>query len=235
MAIIIAGERSGVGKTTITLAILSYLQSKGYSLQSFKVWPDYIDPMFHTDITDQPCRNLDPILTSEDYVRWCFNYYSQNASVSLVEGVMGLFDGVPSNNSCDYGSTAHIARLLDLPVVLIIDCSKLSVSVGAIALGYTQFDRRVKIVGIILNKVASQKHLSLLEEGLKTLAIPIMGVWFRQQQLSLPSRHLGLIPVEERAEYPQIFKQLGEQAQHNIKWNLLLPYLKNKNNSSNIV
>ncbi len=148
MTLIIAGERSGVGKTTITLAILAYLRSQGHCLQSFKVGPDYIDPMFHSTITSRSCRNLDPILTSEDYVRWCFDYHSQDSDLSIIEGVMGLFDGVPTDISPYYASTAYIAKLLDLPVVLILDCSKLSISVGAIVLGYLNFDRQVKIVGL---------------------------------------------------------------------------------------
>lgn len=227
MAVIIAGERSGVGKTTITLALLAYLQSQGKSLQSFKVGPDYIDPMFHTTITGKPCRNLDPILTSEDYVKWCFNYHSQGSSLSIVEGVMGLFDGVPSNDLAYYGSTAHLAKLLNLPVILILDCSRLSISVGAIALGYATLDPQVKIVGLILNKVASEKHLSLLKEGLKQCNIPIMGVCFRQQKIELPSRHLGLIPTEEITEYRTIFTRLAQLAKDNLNWKLLTPYLDN--------
>lgn len=225
MAIIIAGERSGVGKTTITLAILSWLKCQGKSIQSFKVGPDYIDPMFHTAITGNPCRNLDPILTSDDYVRWCFNYHSQQAEMSVIEGVMGLFDGVPNGISPYYGSTGYIAKLLDIPVILIIDCSRLSLSVGAIALGYINFDPQVKIVGIILNKVGSEKHLSLLKEGLKQLSIPVVGVWFRDDKIQLPSRHLGLIPTEEIHHREDIFQTLGKWAEKNIHWQLLTPYL----------
>jgi cobyrinic acid a,c-diamide synthase len=135
MTLIIAGERSGVGKTTITLAILAYLCQKNDQVQSFKVGPDYIDPMFHRKITGLPCRNLDPILTSENYIKNCFNYHTQSVNYALIEGVMGLFDGVifPDSKITDYGSTAHIARLLNLPILLVIDCSRLSGSVAAIA------------------------------------------------------------------------------------------------------
>ncbi len=229
MGLIIAGERSGVGKTTITLALLSWLKSKGKSVQSFKVGPDYIDPMFHTAMTGLPCRNLDPILTSEDYVKCCFSYHSQQADISIIEGVMGLYDGVPCNNSFNYGSTAHIAKLLQIPVILIIDCSKLSTSIGAIAYGYVNLDPEVKIVGIILNKVGSEKHLSLLKEGLKICSIPLVGVWFREKNIELPSRHLGLIPTEEITTHQEIFKQLAIIAENNFHWDLLTPYLDNKN------
>lgn len=226
MGIIIAGERSGVGKTTITLALLACLSRQKKSLQSFKIGPDYIDPMFHTAITKHPCRNLDTILTSENYVKWCFDYYSQNADIAIVEGVMGLFDGVPSADYAYYGSTAHVAKLLNLPVILTLDCSKLSSSVGAIALGYSKFDPDVNIVGVILNKVGSEKHLSFLKAGLKQVNMPIMGVWYRHQKIELPSRHLGLIPTEEISHHQQIFNQLADLAKENFNWKLLNTYLK---------
>lgn len=233
MALIIAGERSGVGKTTITLALLSWLKNQGKSIQSFKVGPDYIDPMFHTAITGLPCRNLDPILTSEDYVKSCFSYHSQQADISIIEGVMGLYDGVPNDKSFCYGSTAYIAKLLKIPVILIIDCSKLSTSIGAIAYGYVNLDPEVKIVGIILNKVGSEKHLSLLKEGLKICSIPIVGVWFREKNIELPSRHLGLIPTEEITTHQEIFKQLAVIAENSFSWDLLMPYLKEKKTNVN--
>ncbi|BAQ65424.1 cobyrinate a,c-diamide synthase [Geminocystis sp. NIES-3709] len=228
MALIIAGERSGVGKTTITLALLSWLKNQGKSVQSFKVGPDYIDPMFHTAVTGLPCRNLDPILTSEDYVRSSFSHHSANAEISIIEGVMGLYDGVPNSNYFAYGSTAHIAKLLKIPVILIIDCSKLSTSIGAIVYGYVNLDREVKIVGIVLNKVGTEKHLSLLKEGLKICSIPIMGIWFREKNIELPSRHLGLIPTAEITFYQDIIQQLTSIAQNNFNWNLLTPYLEEK-------
>lgn len=226
MGIIVAGERSGVGKTTITLALLAGLIRRGKSLQSFKVGPDYIDCMFHCAVTNRPCRNLDPILTSEDYVRWCFDYYTQFADIAVVEGVMGLFDGVPYGGYADYGSTAHVARLLGLPVIFIVDCSKISGSVGAIALGYSQFDPDVKIGGIILNKVASEKHLSFLKAGLKQVNIPIVGVWYRYQKIELPSRHLGLIPTDEINHHREIFDNLADLAEDNFDWQLVDKWLK---------
>ena len=113
MALMIAGERSGVGKTTVTLALLAALMRRTQKVQSFKVGPDYIDPMFHRRVTGRACRNLDAVLTSEDYVRQCFAHHTQSADYALVEGVMGLFDGAAGAD--DFASTAHVARLLDLP------------------------------------------------------------------------------------------------------------------------
>jgi cobyrinic acid a,c-diamide synthase len=227
MALVIAGERSGVGKTTIALAMLSFLSRQGNKVQSFKVGPDYIDPMFHTAITNRPCRNLDPVLTSESYARSCFTAHCQEVDYALVEGVMGLFDGVRIEDSNpDFASTAHIARLLDLPVVLVIDCSRLSGSVAAIAHGYRSFDPRIKLAGAILNRVGSDRHLTLLKDALKPLNLPILGIVRRQEDITIPDRHLGLIPTAELEYLETIFEKLAYLAQTCFDWEKLLPLLK---------
>jgi len=230
MALIIAGERSGVGKTTITLAILAFLQQKSASVQSFKVGPDYIDPMFHQRITGRPCRNLDPLLTSPEYVQSCFNQHCQGAEYAIIEGVMGLFDGVqnplyPENSLGDYGSTAHIARLLDLPVVLVLDSSRLSSSIAAIVQGYRSLDPRINVVGVILNRVASDRHLYLLQEALNWIGMPILGTLGRESEITLSDRHLGLIPVDELPHLTQIFDKLAEIAATALDWPQLFPLL----------
>ena len=239
MSLIIAGDRSGTGKTTITLALLSFLHQKGATVQSFKVGPDYIDPMFHTYITGRPCRNLDPILTSPTYLKTCFTQQSQGADYAVIEGVMGLFDGVPFGQQreqkergvvdgklCqDYGSTAHIARLLNLPVVLVIDCSRLSGSVAAIAHGYRSLDPNINIMGVILNRVASDRHLILLETALNSINIPILGVIRRQNDLTIPDRHLGLVPTQELPRLDTFFDKLAHLAETCFNWQHLLPYL----------
>jgi cobyrinic acid a,c-diamide synthase len=228
MTLIIAGERSGSGKTTVTLSLLAFLASKNYKTQSFKVGPDYIDPMFHTAITGLPCRNLDPILTSENYIQSCFSYHSQNAKYSLIEGVMGLFDGISFNNISNYASTAYLAKLLNLPVLLVIDCSKLSGSIAAIVRGYTSHDPQVKIIGLVLNKVGTDRHLELLKQALEPLNLPILGVLRRNQEINIPDRHLGLIPSEEITELKQIFNRLATLAETSFNWSQLLPYLETK-------
>lgn len=225
MTIIIAGERSGVGKTTITLALLSFLACHSQKVQSFKVGPDYIDPMFHTQVTGRSCRNLDPILTSPEYVKQSFGYHSQRAEYSVIEGVMGLFDGVSLQEKTDYASTAHIARILDVPVMLVLDCSRLSGSVGAIALGYANFDPNVNIAGVVLNRVGSDRHLQLLKTALEPLNLPILGVFRRQENITLRDRHLGLVPTEEVEQFPQIQEQLASIAQDSFNWKQLLPLL----------
>ena len=227
MALIIAGERSGVGKTTVTLALLAFLCQKGRRVQSFKVGPDYIDPMFHRAITGRPSRNLDPILTSEAYVRDCFFRHSQGVDAVLVEGVMGLFDGVPQPQdtvaSYQFASTAHIARLLELPILLVIDCSRLSGSVAAIAHGYCSLDPSLKFAGVVLNRVASDRHLDLLQAALTPFPLPILGVLRRQDAIAIPDRHLGLVPSEELDNLPDLLARLAEIGQTCFDWEQLLP------------
>ncbi|MCC5657763.1 cobyrinate a,c-diamide synthase [Nostoc sp. XA010] len=262
MALIIAGERSGVGKTTVTLTLLASLCRRDRLVQSFKVGPDYIDPMFHQHVTGRPCRNLDSVLTSEAYVQQCFARHSQLSEYALVEGVMGLFDGVKGsrewgvgsgdegaggageageageagkeklliNTQCptDFASTAHIARLLDLPVVLVIDCSRLSGSVAAIAHGYRSFDPRIKIAGVVLNRVGSDRHLSLLKDSLEPLQLPIFGVLRRQDNITIPDRHLGLVPTAELPELNALINRLADLGDTCFDWQHLLPLLKSK-------
>lgn len=223
MALIIAGERSGVGKTTVTLALLAALRQRRKAVQSFKVGPDYIDPMFHTYITGRSCRNLDPVLTSEDYVQSCFSHHSQTSEFALIEGVMGLFDGASGKD--DTASTAHIARLLNVPVVLILNCSSMSRSVAAIAHGYRTFDPRVQVVGVILNRVGSDRHLELLTQALEPLNLPILGVLRRQAEIALPDRHLGLIPTAELKNLDTVIERLAHLGEICFDWEKMLPLL----------
>ncbi len=226
MGIVIAGERSGVGKTTVTLAILAALGRRQQTVQSFKVGPDYIDPMFHSFVTGRACRNLDPILTSDDYVRACFDRYSQSSTYALVEGVMGLFDG--ASGLTDAGSTAQISKLLNLPVVLILNCSSTSRSIAAIAHGYRTFDPQVHIAGVILNQVGSDRHLELLTAALSPLHLPILGVLRRQNDLSIPDRHLGLIPAGELTSLNITLDRLADVGETCFDWAKLLPLLATK-------
>jgi cobyrinic acid a,c-diamide synthase len=228
MAIIIAGERSGVGKTTVTLALLAAMKARSRSVtspvQSFKVGPDYIDPMFHSYITGLPCRNLDPVLTSESYVKSCFTKHSQNAEYALIEGVMGLFDGATGQD--DTASTAHIARLLSIPVVLVLNCASTSRSIAAIAHGYRTFDPRIHIAGVVLNRVGSDRHLELLTQALTPLELPILGVLRRQDDISIPDRHLGLVPTAEMSNLDGIIQRLAYLGETCFDWEKLLPLME---------
>jgi cobyrinic acid a,c-diamide synthase len=244
MSLIIAGERSGVGKTTVTLTFLASLCRRSFQVQSFKVGPDYIDPMFHRYVTGRACRNLDPVLTSEKYVKKCFTHHAQFCEYAIVEGVMGLFDGISSlvnghlsstkeeqmtndkGQMTNYASTAHIAKLLDLPVVLVIDSSRLSGSVAAIAHGYRSYDAAVKIVGIILNRVGSDRHLELLKNALEPVQLPILGVLRREDNITIPDRHLGLVPTAELPQMDALINRLADLGDSCFDWERLLPLLK---------
>jgi cobyrinic acid a,c-diamide synthase len=223
MTLIIAGDRSGSGKTTITLAILAALRQKQIGVQSFKVGPDYIDPMFHARITGRPCYNLDPVLTSEDYVQHTFQAHTQGHTHALIEGVMGLFDGAAM--PMGFGSTAFIAKLLKIPVLLVVNCQSTFQSIAALIHGYRSFDPTVNVVGVVLNKVASDRHLTLLKAAIEPLNIPIFGVLRREDEIKLPDRHLGLIPTDELPQLTHIFDQLAELGLRCFDWDRLLPLL----------
>ena len=223
MTLIIAGDRSGSGKTTITLAILAALRQKQIGVQSFKVGPDYIDPMFHARITGRPCYNLDPVLTSEDYVQQAFHAHTQDRNHALIEGVMGLFDGAAM--PMGFGSTAFIAKLLKIPVLLVVNCQSTFQSIAALIHGYRTFDPAVTVMGVVLNKVASDRHLTLLKAAIEPLNIPIFGVLSRKDEIKLPDRHLGLIPTDELPELIHVFDQLAELGLRCFDWDRLLPIL----------
>ncbi|NJN86062.1 MAG: cobyrinate a,c-diamide synthase [Leptolyngbyaceae cyanobacterium SL_7_1] len=222
MGLVIAGERSGVGKTTVTLMLLAGLHQRQKTVQSFKVGPDYIDPMFHASVTGRSCYNLDPILTSPSFVCQCFSERTRSIDAVVVEGVMGLFDGVGSE---DGGSTAYIARLLHLPIVLVIDCSHLSRSVAALVHGYRSFDPHLQMAGVILNRVGSDRHLEVLKEALEPSNLPILGIVRRHQDITIPDRHLGLVPTEELPQFQSLLNRLTELSETCFDWAKLLPLL----------
>jgi cobyrinic acid a,c-diamide synthase len=224
MPLIIAGERSGVGKTTVTLALLAALKQQKAIVQSFKVGPDYIDPMFHRCVTGRPCRNLDPMLTSEPYVQQCFATHSQTADFALIEGVMGLFDGAVDRPG--FASTAHIARLLDLPILLVLDCARLSHSIAALIHGYRTFDPALKFAGVVLNRVGSDRHLEILKTAIAPLQIPILGVLRREDAIQIPDRHLGLVPTDEMADLTDLFDRLAHLGQTCFDWQTLRKHLQ---------
>ena len=223
MPIAIAAPASGSGKTTITLALLAALRHRGLQAQSFKVGPDYIDPMFHEAATGLPCRTLDPFLTSENYVRRCFHHHAARKQAVIVEGVMGLFDGKADGG--DFASTAHVAKLLGIPIVLVIDAQKVGRTVAAIAYGLVHFDPNLTVAGIIFNRVGSDRHAQLLREAIAPLRIPILGIVRTDPDIHMPSRHLGLIPIHEQDSVPPLLARLAHLAEHSFHWDQLLPHL----------
>ncbi|MEM0029291.1 MAG: cobyrinate a,c-diamide synthase [Candidatus Nitrosocaldus sp.] len=198
--VVIAGTSSGVGKTSITIGIMYALKEKGYKVQGFKVGPDYIDPSYHTSVTGVASRNLDPWLMGEDGVVESFinSMHTSNAEIAVIEGVMGLYDGLSGID--DYASTAYIATLLDSPVILVIDASKAARSVAAMALGFIEFNREVKVKGVILNNVAGDRHARYCLDALEQKGIPVLGIVRRNKDTRLKERHLGLVPTYESSK-----------------------------------
>lgn len=219
MGIILAGDRSGTGKTTITLALLAALKKRNHRVQSFKVGPDYIDPMFHRTVTGRPCYSLDPVLTSEAYVQQSYRAHCSSADCAVAEGVMGLFDGATGVD--DTASTAHVARLLNLPVLLVVDCGRMARSLAALVQGYRTFDPRVNVVGVILNRVGSDRHLQLLRDALDAINMPIYGVFRREKDIQLPNRHLGLVPAGEVREFGEVAERLAVLGEGCFDWERL--------------
>ncbi|HEU4823314.1 MAG TPA: cobyrinate a,c-diamide synthase, partial [Nitrososphaeraceae archaeon] len=193
---IVAGVSSGAGKTLVATAIMYYFQRKGFHVQPFKIGPDFIDPSYHAVVCRRQSYNLDIWMMGERGVLSEFSKISSDADIAVIEGVMGLFDGVAGKS--DFGSTAHVARILNAPIILVIDASRAGGSVAALAYGFLNFDKRLDILGIVLNNVASQKHLNTIIEALRSkMNIPILGVITKNKDLVLRERHLGLIPVLE--------------------------------------
>jgi len=195
--IVVAGTHSGVGKTTIASGLMAALSSEGFRVAPFKVGPDFIDPSYHTLAADWPGRNLDAFLSGPDLIGPLFAYGAQGADIAVIEGVMGLFDG---KGGGDLASTAHVARLLEAPIVLVVDARAMSRSVAAMVHGYATFDPKVRVAGVVLNRVGSTSHEAMLREAIKPLDIPVLGVLRRDRRIQTPDRHLGLVPVAERRE-----------------------------------
>ncbi|MEM7534937.1 MAG: cobyrinate a,c-diamide synthase [Chloroflexota bacterium] len=196
--ILIAGQSSGVGKTTITLGIIAALSRRGLRVQPFKCGPDYIDPTYHTLASGRPCRNLDTWMLTPEQMVADFNRASVGADIAVIEGVMGLFDG--SSYTEETGSSAHIAKLMSAPVLLVLDIGKLARSAGALALGYQQFDPELNLAGVILNRAGSESHANGCAEAIDAMTqLPSVGWLSKHSGLHIPERHLGLIPTDERS------------------------------------
>ncbi len=192
---LIAAPKSNSGKTLITLGLIQTLTDQGLKVQPFKCGPDYIDPMHHSDIAGRPSYNLDLWMSSEEHVRTVFQQQMHHADVGIIEGVMGLFDGARK----DEASSAAIARLLDIPVVLVVDASSVAFSIAPLLYGFKHFDPRVRIAGVIFNKVAGASHYSFLREGAEAAGVSALGYVPRDKTLTIEDRHLGLhLPGESR-------------------------------------
>lgn len=195
--LVVAAPASGTGKTTVATGLMAAFAERGLAVSPHKVGPDYIDPGYHALATGRPGRNLDAYMCGPELVEPLFAHGARGCELAVVEGVMGLFDGVSGEG--ELASTAHVAKLLRAPVVLVVDASSQSRSVAALVHGFASFDPQVRLAGVILNKVGSDRHEALLREAMEEVGVPVFGALRRTPQVATPSRHLGLVPVAERS------------------------------------
>ncbi|WP_249010709.1 cobyrinate a,c-diamide synthase [Conexibacter sp. DBS9H8] len=194
--IVIAGTNSGAGKTTVATGLIGALAAAGHTVQGFKVGPDFIDPSYHALASGRPGRNLDAFLAGPELIAPLFAHGAAGADVSVIEGVMGLFDGASGRG--ELASTAHVAKLLGAPVVLVVNGAAMARSAAAVIHGFATFDPDLSVGGVIFNQVGSAIHAELLAEAAATVGIPVLGSLHRDDRLAVPERHLGLIPAGER-------------------------------------
>lgn len=217
----IGAVNSGTGKTLFCTLLGRLLTNQGYSVQPFKSGPDYIDPSYHTVACGNISRNLDTRLVRENQIRELFFRQAKNADISLIEGVMGLFDGTGGLD--ERGSTAHLAKILESPTILLIDVSAIARSAGAIALGYQEFDPDINLAGFILNRIASPRHEEMVRTAIEArTGLPVLGAIPRDKELFMPERHLGLVPAWEGDKIRTFLDRNTEKLKSVINLDLLL-------------
>lgn len=205
--IVLAGTSSGVGKTSIACSIIYALQKRGYSTQPFKVGPDYIDPSYLSTISQKNVYNLDEWIMGKDHLLESFVTHSKS-EISVIEGVMGYYDGFKGNSN--FASTHNVASIIQSPTILVLDASKTSRSLAATAMGFLKFHNNSRIKGFILNKIGSKKHEILCRQALEKLRLPIVGVIYKNSELDLQSRHLGLIPTTKDLTIQKKIKNIAK-------------------------
>ena len=219
--IMIAGAHSGVGKSTLTLALVAALRDRGLKVQTFKVGPDYLDAGHLAHVSGRPCFNLDGWMCGRHYVEQVFSSLSDDADISIIEGVMGLFDGSSSESIC--GSSAEIAAWLDVPVALVVNTHGMARSVAALVKGYNELEPAVSLAGVLANRCGSSSHAELLAAALMAADLPpLLGAIRRDSVPELPGRHLGLISSGEQALSQETIRSLAETAEQQIDLDLLL-------------
>lgn len=206
-AIVVAAPSSGSGKTLVTLGLLRALRNRGVRMASAKVGPDYIDPRFHEAATGRPCFNLDPWAMSPGQINGLMAEIGRDADLVIIEGVMGLFDGPRGGR----GSTADLAQLLQVPVLLTVDCRHQGQSIGALVQGFTRYRLGMRIAGVILNRVSTDRHEAMLRE---VLGERVLGTLRHDDSLQLPSRHLGLVQAEEHQQLEQMIETAASRVAH---------------------
>jgi cobyrinic acid a,c-diamide synthase len=213
--LILSAPASGSGKTVATLGVLRALRRRGILVRSAKSGPDYIDPRFHEAATGAPCVNLDAWAMGEGRLR----ALAGGAGVLVVEGAMGLFDGAPPDGR---GSTADLARILGLPVVLVVDAARMAQSAGALVAGFAHHDRQVRIAGVVLNRVGSGRHAAMLARAVEAAGLPVLGALPRAEALAQPSRHLGLVQAGERADLDAFIDGAADLVERHLDLGVLL-------------
>ncbi|AKG03456.1 cobyrinic acid a,c-diamide synthase [Salimicrobium jeotgali] len=207
--IVIAGTGSGTGKTTITLGLMEALKKRGQKVQGFKCGPDYIDPTFHTAVTGRPSRNLDSWMLTPSQMTDVFINGKRGADISVIEGMMGLFDGKSPDSS--RGSAAEISAMTKSPVILVVNCVNMARSAAAVVKGFQLFDEQTAIAGVIVNEVGSDGHYRLVKTAIEQeCGIPVIGYLKQEPGIQMPERHLGLIPAIERGDLDAFFDRLGD-------------------------
>ena len=199
-AVVVAAPASGSGKTTVATGLIGALRRAGHAVAPFKVGPDYIDPGYHGLAAGRPGRNLDPVLVGAERVAPLYLHGTRGCEIAVVEGVMGLFDGrIDENDAAAVaeGSTAQVATLLGAPVVLVVDARGHSQSLAALLHGFATYDSEIRLGGVILNRVGSERHEQVLRAACDRVGLPVLGALPRMAELAVPSRHLGLIPAVE--------------------------------------
>lgn len=222
-AVLIAGAASGVGKTTVALGMMAGLSARGLVVQPFKCGPDFIDAGHHSAACGRASRNLDTWMLSGEVNRQIFAEACAGADIAVVEGMMGLFDGVGGGG--EEGSSAEIAKLLDLPVVLVIDAGNSARSVAAVALGFEKFDPELRVEGLVLNRVAGEHHFRMLDSAIRSAtAVPVLGWLPRDPAVACPERHLGLHTAAEKTGTSERLAALAALAQQRFELGMLTQF-----------
>lgn len=219
--LLLAAPMSGSGKTTITAGLIAALTARGLSVAPFKCGPDYIDPGYHTLASGRACFNLDAWLTPPERIAGILARRSAGADLALIEGVMGLFDGYSGTD--DTGSSAHIARLTSTPVLLVLDARAMARTAAALVAGLRDFDLRLSIAGVILNRVGSPRHAQMVQQAIEgSVGIPVIGYLQRHDGLTLPERHLGLIPVVEPGRWKTWLNEVRQRIEATVDLDRLI-------------
>ncbi|MGO4525104.1 cobyrinate a,c-diamide synthase [Microvirga sp. 2MCAF35] len=213
--LLIAAPRSGSGKTTVVLGLQRALARRGLRVRGMKCGPDYIDPAFHAAATSAPSFNLDSFAMSTPLLETLASQVAGDADLVLAEGSMGLFDGIRQETGRT-GASADIAALFGWPVILVLDVSGHAQSAAAVALGCARFDPRIEVAGVVLNKVASERHRRLVEDGMARIGLPVLGAMTRNTELTLPERHLGLVQAGETDELDRRLERLADAVENSL-------------------